>query len=612
MAGTLPMAAGNAARARPAWLSRRRLVWFGVGGAPVLGIVVIGLWLSLGSATAQVAGPGETARALRDRLVVTIAESGEIAAKRSVDIRCLVEGMSSIIWVIDEGTVVKQGDKLIELDSADLQERFRAQDMIYKTAKAVSDRADKTLQISESTRESMMATSGLTVKFSLLDLKKYLGTEMADKLVAAEGRMSFEEIARDPKLGGEGLQEKRKLEADISLANEELSRAASKVEWTRTLKDKGYVTGSELEADELAWRRQQVALDQAKTALDLFLRYGFPKAAEKAYTDWREARREYDRVDLRTNREVESSRSDADAKKEALEIEETRYNKVKDQIDKCVIRAPAPGMVTYDQGQGRFGQDNPIQIGGTVRHQQIILHLPDMTEMNVKVKLHESVVKQAMDGAPAFVTIDAFPKDRLTGKVTKIAIMPDRTNMWLNPGLKAYMTEVTLDQTPGGLKPGMSAQVEILVDTRGDVLQVPISAVHVDKGFQVVYVRTPDGPEVRRAEVGLSNDRAVEIKKGVAEGEEVYLYKPPGAPEIELTAEEVKAQEGGFDENGIAPAGAGPTARPAAVKLGPADKAADRYAEKPADKTTDRPADKTKDKPAVKPADIASDSDTLP
>jgi hypothetical protein len=164
--------------------------------------------------------------------------------------------------------------------------------------------------------------------------------------------------------------------------------------------------------------------------------------------------------------------------------------------------------------------------------------------MNVKTKLHESVVKQSREGAPAFVTIDAFPKERLTGRVTKIAVMPDRAQMWLNPGLKTYVTEVTLDSSPSGLKPGMSAQVEILVDSRDAVLQAPVSSIFVEKGFQVAYVRTPGGGvDVRRVEAGLSNDRAVEVTEGLKEGEEVFLFKPAGAPELQVSEEEVKANE---------------------------------------------------------------------
>ena len=542
MAGSLPIASPSAAATKQARPMLRRLI-FGAGAGAVLALIAgIGLWRMMADSSPAPAAAGETARAIRDRLVVTITENGEIDAKRSTNVACQVESLSStIVWVIEEGTHVKQGDKLIELDSADLQERLRTQDMVYKTAKAVFEKAEKTFLITQSQRESLLSVAVLTVKFGLMDFRKYLGGDLADRVVAQEGKAAFDSLMKDPALGGAALQQMRKLTSAISLTDEELSRAANKVEWTRTLKEKGYVTGSELQADELAWKRNQVLLDEAKTALDLFQVYEFPKAAEKAYTDWLEAKREYDRVDARTASELASAGATRDNNKDALALEETRLQKIKDQLAKCTIIAPQPGMVVYDTSGGRYDRVVVIEPGATIRHQQNLIKLPDMSEMIVKVKLHESVVKQAVGEAPAYITIDALPKDRLTGKVTKIAVMPDRSQWWLNPGLKTYVTEITLDQTPAGLKPGMSAQVEVLVDTRNDVLQVPVSAVFVDQGFQVLYVKTPTGVETRRIEVGLSNDRMVEIAKGLTEGEEVYLFKPPGAEELKVSEEEKKA-----------------------------------------------------------------------
>ena len=542
MAGSLPIASPSAAATKQARPMLRRLI-FGAGAGAVLALIAgIGLWRMMADSSPAPAAAGETVRAIRDRLVVTITENGEIDAKRSTNVGCQVESLSStIVWVIEEGTHVKQGDKLIELDSADLQERLRTQDMVYKTAKAVFEKAEKTFLITQSQRESLLSVAVLTVKFGLMDFRKYLGGDLADRVVAQEGKAAFDSLMKDPALGGAALQQMRKLTSAISLTDEELSRAANKVEWTRTLKEKGYVTGSELQADELAWKRNQVLLDEAKTALDLFQVYEFPKAAEKAYTDWLEAKREYDRVDARTASELASAGATRDNNKDALALEETRLQKIKDQLAKCTIIAPQPGMVVYDTSGGRYDRVVVIEPGATIRHQQNLIKLPDMSEMVVKVKLHESVIKQAVGEAPAYITIDALPKDRLTGKVTKIAVMPDRSQWWLNPGLKTYVTEITLDQTPAGLKPGMSAQVEVLVDTRNDVLQVPVSAVFVDQGFQVLYVKTPTGVETRRIEVGLSNDRMVEIAKGLTEGEEVYLFKPTGAEELKVSEEEKKA-----------------------------------------------------------------------
>jgi RND family efflux transporter MFP subunit len=587
MAGILPVAAPSAAARKPP--AARRLLLAGLGGgAGVLGLTAIGLWLALAPAAPKPAPEGETARAVLDRMVVTVAESGEIDAKHSVNVACEVEGLSSIVWVIEEGTHVKRGDKLMELDSADLKEKVASQDMLYKTARALYEKSEKAFLIAQSTRESALATAGLTAKFGLMDLKKYLGNDLAERYIASEGKMPYDGLLKDKDLGGAALQQKRKLQSDIDLAAEELSRTTDKVEWTRKLKEKGYVTGNELQADELALKRARVALDQARTALDLFLVYEFPKAVEKAYTDWIEAKRELARVDTRTNSEVQSTRATRDNNKEALELEEARLKKVQDQLAKTTILAPAPGMVVYDLGGGRWGQQVIIEPGATVRHQQNIFKLPDMSEMNVKVKLHESVVKQTSVDAQAYVTIDALPKARLTGKVTKIAVMPDRGQMWLNPGLKNYVTEVTLDSAPQGLKPGMSGQVEILVDTRDAVLQVPVSAVYVEKGFQVVYARQGAGVETRRVEVGLSNQRTVEITKGLQPGEEVYLYKPPGAPELEVSEEELKKAQGEIEWK-----------KPEVIR--PAVPAAEESQPEPPRKERDKAATETR--PGPKPID---------
>jgi len=512
---------------------RTKILVLGIGGGAValLALAALAVW-ALGSGSSAGASSGETTRVSRSRLLVTIAESGEVDAKESKDIKCEIEGQSTILWIIEEGKVVAEGDKLADLDPTDVQDQLTSRLSSWRSAKAAYEQAQKQYEIQQSTNESLLAQAALKVKFAALDLKKYLGATVADRLVAEGEGADFPALAADEALGGTALQSKRDLASAIDLADEELSRAASTVEWTRKLKDKGYVTGSELEADMLAHHRTEVALEQAKTALELFLAYEFPKLAEQAYTDWLEAKREYERVQARAASELESALSNRDAKKDAFDQEDRLLAKAREQVEKAVIRAPQPGMVVYYTGSGR--DVVTIEAGATARYQQTLIQLPNLAEMVVGVKLHESVVKQVSDGAPAYATIDAYPDKRLKGRVTKIAVMPDRTAWWMPAGAKSYSTQITLDEAPQGLKPGMSAQVEILVADRPDVLQVPVSSVYVDKGYQVAYVKKGGGVEVRQVELGLSNDRNVEILSGLEEGEMVYLYKPTGAPELAL------------------------------------------------------------------------------
>jgi multidrug efflux pump subunit AcrA (membrane-fusion protein) len=89
---------------------------------------------------------------------------------------------------------------------------------------------------------------------------------------------------------------------------------------------------------------------------------------------------------------------------------------------------------------------------------------------------------------------------------------------------KVYTTIVRLMDNPQGLRPGMTAKVEILINDLDNVLTVPIQAVlHLD-GRDLVLVKKLDGTFERREVVtGESSDKSIEIKDGLASGNAVAL-----------------------------------------------------------------------------------------
>ena len=97
---------------------------------------------------------------------------------------------------------------------------------------------------------------------------------------------------------------------------------------------------------------------------------------------------------------------------------------------------------------------------------------------------------------------------------------------WPNTDLREYETEIHLTDSLEKIKrlrPGLTSQVEILVDNRANVLQVPVQSVVAVTDQQYVYVLQEDGPVRRRVKVGQSNQSHVEIIEGVDEGERVIL-----------------------------------------------------------------------------------------
>jgi len=161
-----------------------------------------------------------------------------------------------------------------------------------------------------------------------------------------------------------------------------------------------------------------------------------------------------------------------------------------------------------------------------VRERQVLLTIPDTTQMGVQVSVHESFVEQVSVEQDVRIAVDAFPDRPLFGKVHKIAVLPDAQNRWLNPDLKVYKTMIAIEGQHGWLRPGLSARAEIIIATLDDVVYVPVQAVRRQDGSAVVFVRTVTGSERREVELGLASDICVEIKSGLKEGETVFLQIP--------------------------------------------------------------------------------------
>jgi HlyD family secretion protein len=186
-------------------------------------------------------------------------------------------------------------------------------------------------------------------------------------------------------------------------------------------------------------------------------------------------------------------------------------------------------------------RNRPIEIGAEIYERQKIISIPDTSEMKVEIKIHETWVDKVQPGQQAKITIAAFPDKAFTGKVLKKAPLADPEE-WLNPDLKVYSTDVSIDGTHEFLKTGMTAKVEVIIEELKNVISVPVQAVVNRDGKKVCYVMSSKKPKRREVETGLFNDNFVEIKNGLTEGERVLL-NPPRAGESEATGEKEQKAE---------------------------------------------------------------------
>ena len=162
-------------------------------------------------------------------LTIGITASGSAQSRDKVVLRSELEGRNTILWVVEDGVSVKTGDLLVEFDAAALVEKRNDQEITANTAHGNLIIAEERLEVTKGECEGNLLEREVTLDLAKMALEKY------EK--------------------GDFPEEKRQREADIALADEELQRAAEKLDWSRKLAKEGFLTRTELQADELALRR---------------------------------------------------------------------------------------------------------------------------------------------------------------------------------------------------------------------------------------------------------------------------------------------------------------------------------------------------------------------
>ncbi|MHC5061236.1 MAG: efflux RND transporter periplasmic adaptor subunit [Planctomycetota bacterium] len=536
-------------------LTNRRRMWMAL---ILLAAVVIVPTVLLAMKAAGSGSSGDelsTFTVRRDNLTVKVTESGSIKARNTIEIKSQRERSATILSIVPEGTYITQedvdnGKVLVELDAAALQEELTQREIDLASAEASYTQAKEAHQIQIKQNESDKAAAELTVKFAMIDLRKYLGDTVAKKFVATmeDTVNTSEDIAaliEDPQLGGDALQRLRALTEDISLKEQTFKLAKVKADWSRKLLEKKYISQTEMEADNLDRDRKEISWRQAQTATDLFKRYEFPKQAEQYLSNYKESKRALDRTYASARSRLAQAQANLKSTESRLHSRQDRLNKTTKQIEVSTIKAPDTGLVTYGSsgdGFGRRWRQGPIEEGGSVREHQTIISLPDMSKMTASIAVHESSVDKVRAGQKATIVMDAFPDKTFSGEVTKVAPLPDQQQSWLSPDLKVYKTEVDIEGTYDFLRPGMSAKVEILVEKLNDVLIVPVQVVANRNGKKVCYV-VASKPKEREVETGSFSDTFVQIIEGLEPGEKVLL-SPPKITETDKADPEAEAKAG--------------------------------------------------------------------
>ncbi|MFZ5351653.1 MAG: efflux RND transporter periplasmic adaptor subunit [Bacillota bacterium] len=205
-------------------------------------------------------------------------------------------------------------------------------------------------------------------------------------------------------------------------------------------------------------------------------------------------------------------------------------------LDEYSILSPIDGTVL----EKNFKAGDSVNGSGT---NAVLMKVADISKMKFTVSIDELDISKVSVGQKASITADALPDKVFEGVVTSIAVLGNSQN-----GVTSYPVEITINE-PGQLKPGMNVNAEILVESKKNVLYVPMAAItklrgktfvtvkdtnaeeqtnHQSQGGNAQYNKsasknTMQGRIMREVEVGINNDDYIEIISGLEEGETVVL-----------------------------------------------------------------------------------------
>ena len=277
---------------------------------------------------------------------------------------------------------------------------------------------------------------------------------------------------------------------------------------------------------------------------------------KQAEANFKEAQESYNRNKVLFEKGV-ISKSDWDKAVSAYEVakanlESAKYNvqsamasvnEAQDNLKKTNIYSPADGTISklnVELGERVVGT---IQMTGTE-----IMRVANLGSMEVEVDVNENDIVKVNIGAPVQIAVDAYLKRIFKGSVTNIANTANATtsvDQVTNFKVKVHIDDTSysdlLQGKPSGyspFRPGMTATVDILTQTKKNVVVAPISAIVVkkrseidpntpkedaDKRQEAIFV-VKDGKAILRAvNTGIQDNTHVEILSGVAEGDEIIV-----------------------------------------------------------------------------------------
>lgn len=424
-------------------------------------IIGVGSWIVYCAGTALLDRGEMAVPAKRRDLTISVSGDATVESRSNLDIKSGVRGLHSILEIVPDGSLVRRGDRILRLDGAPLEEAIKAEKVRLGQAEAALTRATKEWQ--------------------------------AAKIAVEEFRE------------GTFVEQRLRLTLNILQAQQRLAKTEQALLQDEIMFRRGFTSHVRVDAMQLAVDKARTELAAAKTKKDVLEDFTQPKRLK----------------------ELAAKRDAAEARMKSEEVVVGRHaskiRRLEADLQNCVICAPRDGLVLYADATARGADgesERVVQLypGARVREFQPLLRLADANQLQLRMLVPEAKARQLRRGQRARARL---LDQELHGEVASIADKPEKPTLAGNSP-RQYAVVIAINGSRE-LKPGMTAEVEIVLKQKKDALVIPALCVIEGEGKPRVRVKTWSGVASREVLLGIGDDALVEVRDGVKEREQVLI-----------------------------------------------------------------------------------------
>jgi len=194
-------------------------------------------------------------------------------------------------------------------------------------------------------------------------------------------------------------------------------------------------------------------------------------------------------------------------------------------LTQMILRAPLAGMISLVPVWRPEGEV-PFKPGDRAWPGAPMAELPDVSSLRISARVDETERGRIAIKQTVTAQLDAIPDRQFTGSIEQISTIAtiDFSAGWPIP--RNFNLEVALDQADARLKPGMTAQLTVVVDRVPDGLSIPIEALFQKSGQTVAYVWEGSKFQEHAIDVGRRSRNRILVAKGLRAGDRVALKDP--------------------------------------------------------------------------------------